>query len=138
MRGKTIPGYRFPAVVEFRACAEISMAAMTQMLSLDHQANVEGRCLMSNSSQIITGPTLRQFATIVDDEDLIVTSKLGPSTLSRVRFKVIDYPAAPSERTEFIRDKVLQEFPIVASVLGSMLEQCILDQAKAVENLLRM
>lgn len=91
---------------------------------------------MSNSTQIITGPTLRQFATIVDDEDLIVTSKLGPSTLSRVRFKVIDYPTVPSEQTEFIRDKVLQEFPVVANVLGSMLEQCILDQAKAVESLL--
>lgn len=91
---------------------------------------------MSNSTQIITGPTLRQFATIVDDEDLIVTSKLGTSTLSRVRFKLIDYPAVPSERAEFIRDKVLQEFPVVANVLGGMLEQCILDQAKAVESLL--
>ena len=53
-----------------------------------------------------------------------------------MRFKLIDYPAVPSERTEFIRGKVLQEFPVVANVLGSMLEQCILDQAKAVESLL--
>jgi hypothetical protein len=91
---------------------------------------------MPTSSQIITGPTLRQFATIVDDDDLIVTSKLGPSTLSRVRFKVVDYPAVPADRTEFIREKVLQEFPVVANVLGGMLEQCIIDQARAVESLL--
>lgn len=93
---------------------------------------------MSSSTQIITGPTLRQFATIVDDEDMIVTSKLGVSTLSRVRFKMVDFPSAPGDRADFIKERVLSEYPVVANVLGGMLDQCILDQARAIESLLEV
>ena len=36
---------------------------------------------MTNSTQINSGPTLRQFATYLDAVELVVTSKLGPRTL---------------------------------------------------------
>lgn len=91
---------------------------------------------MSNSTQINTGPTLRQFATFVDGDDLVVTSKLGTSTLSRVRFKQLDYPAGKGEGAEFLKKKILSEFPVAESVLGKMFDQCVTDQAKAVRALL--
>jgi hypothetical protein len=91
---------------------------------------------MTNSIQVITGPTLRQFATIFEHGELVVTSKLGQSTLSRVRFLARDYPADPDSRSQFIKDRVLDEFPVVAGVLGSMLDKCISDQALAVNNLM--
>lgn len=93
---------------------------------------------MTNSMQVITGPTLRQFATLVENGELIVTSKLGSSTLSRVRFKKLQYPGSIGERTDFIKARVLQDFPVAATVLGGMFEQCISDQAKAVDTLLEV
>lgn len=91
---------------------------------------------MSSSTQITTGPTLRQFATYLDEGELIVTSKLGASTISRVRFKELEYPAGSGEGADFIRQEVLRQFPAAESVLGSMFEKCITDQARAVSNLI--
>lgn len=90
---------------------------------------------MSTSTQINTGPTLRQFATYLDESELVVTSKLGSSTISRVRFKKLDYPGN-GEGVEFIRQKVLSEFPVAESVLGHMFDTCISDQARAVSVLI--
>jgi hypothetical protein len=92
---------------------------------------------MSNSIQVVTGPTMRQFATWIQEGELVVTSKLGTSTLSRVRFKQLEFPHTHSEQAGFLRERILSEFPVAASVLGGMLEQCITDQAKAVTSLLR-
>lgn len=91
---------------------------------------------MSMSKQVITGPTLRQFATVVEDDDLVVTSKLGPSTVSRVRFKRLAYPATSSEQAVFLKALVLTEYPVAMTILGKMFEQCIEDQAKAINQLL--
>ncbi|NVL50017.1 hypothetical protein F2S72_09730 [Pseudomonas syringae pv. actinidiae] len=91
---------------------------------------------MSNSTQINTAPTLRQFATYLDEGELVVTSKLGSSTISRVRFKTLEYPSSMGERAEFIRRKVLSEYPVAESVLGNMFDLCITDQAKAVTALI--
>lgn len=91
---------------------------------------------MSNSTQVVTGPTLRQFATWIEEGELVVTSKLGTSTLSRVRFKRLEFPHAESDQAGFLKGRVLREFPIAAHVLGGMFDQCITDQAKAVTNLL--
>lgn len=92
---------------------------------------------MSTSTQVITAPTLRQFATAGGEQELIVTSKLGTSTLSRVRFKRLDYPLSASDQPAFIKELVLQEFPVAAEVLGQMFDKCISDQASAVNTLLR-
>lgn len=91
---------------------------------------------MSNSTQVVTGPTLRQFATWIEDGELVVTSKLGTSTLSRVRFKRLEFPHVVSDQTGFLKARVLREFPVAADILGSMFDLCITDQAKAVSNLL--
>lgn len=91
---------------------------------------------MSNSTQITSAPTLRQFATYLDAGELVVTSKLGPRTISRVRFKELDYPSGHGEGAEFLRQKVLSEFPAAVTVLGSMFDTCITDQAKAVSCLI--
>ncbi|MFL1449319.1 hypothetical protein ACI77O_13060 [Pseudomonas tritici] len=91
---------------------------------------------MNSSTQIITAPTLRQFATSGDDQELIVTSKLGVSTLSRVRFKRLDYPRLECDQTGFIKGLVLQDYPVAAEVLGHMFDKCISDQAAAVNVLL--
>lgn len=91
---------------------------------------------MTNSTQINSGPTLRQFATYLDAVELVVTSKLGPRTLSRVRFKKLDYPASHKEGADFIREKVMSEYPAAATVLGAMFDQCIADQATAVSSLI--
>ncbi|HDS1721558.1 hypothetical protein NPS53_08615 [Pseudomonas putida] len=91
---------------------------------------------MSNSTQINSGPTLRQFATYLDAGELVVTSKLGPRTISRVRFKELDYPSSSGKGADFIREKVMSEFPAAATVLGAMFDQCITDQARAVNCLI--
>ncbi|MCF5371322.1 hypothetical protein [Pseudomonas syringae] len=91
---------------------------------------------MNNSKQIVTGPTLRQFATQMDDDDLVVTSKLGSSTVSRVRFKRLEYPHAVTDQAGFLKGLVCREFPGAESVLGSMFDMCIADQAKVVNALL--
>lgn len=91
---------------------------------------------MSNSTQISTAPTLRQFATYVEEGELIVTSKLGTSTVSRVRFRKLDYPSSIGAGVAFIREKVMSEFPAAESVLGPMFEKCITDQASAVSILI--
>lgn len=98
-------------------------------------ATYEG-AIMSTSTQINTGPTLRQFATFIEAGELVVTSKLGTSTLSRVRFKQLDYPTGSGEGADFLKERVLAEFPVAATVLGVMFDQCITDQARAVSNLL--
>lgn len=89
-----------------------------------------------SSKQVNTGPTLKQFATLLSSDELVITSKLGSSTLSRVRFKQLEYPAQLDEQLAFIRHRVLHEYPVVQSVLGVMFEQCIRDQAKAVTELM--
>jgi hypothetical protein len=91
---------------------------------------------MSNSTQIVTGPTLRQFATWIEEGELVVTSKLGKNTLSRVRFKRLEFPHVQPDQSGFLKERVLREFPVAASVLGGMFDQCIADQAQAVSNLL--
>ncbi|MPQ69263.1 hypothetical protein [Pseudomonas sp. MWU12-2323] len=91
---------------------------------------------MNNSTQVVTGPTLRQFATWIEDGELVVTSKLGTSTLSRVKFKRLEFPFAEIDQAGFLKDRVIREFPVAAHVLGAMFDQCISDQAKAVTNLL--
>jgi len=97
---------------------------------------LSSRGVAMSSKQVSTGPTLKQFATLVDDDVLVVTSKLGTSTLSRVRFKQLEYPVQRDEQRAFLRSRVLQEYPVAESVLGEMFEQCISDQAKAVSQLL--
>lgn len=89
-----------------------------------------------NSTQVITAPTLRQFATWIEDGELVVTSKLGASTVSRVRFKQLDYPAVQDDQACFLKGLVMRDFPVAQRVLGSMFDQCIHDQAKAVNTLL--
>ena len=91
---------------------------------------------MTNSTQVNTAPTLRQFATIADEHELIVTSKLGASTLSRVRFKRLEYPNAEVEQPDFLKGLVLGEYPVARDILGQMFDLCIRDQVKAVNELL--
>jgi hypothetical protein len=89
-----------------------------------------------SSKQITTSPTLKQFATLLNDDELIVTSKLGTATVSRVKFKQMEYPSQSDEQATFIRERVLQFYPVADRILGEMFEQCISDQAKAVSELL--
>lgn len=89
-----------------------------------------------NSRQIITGPTLKQFATWLDEEELEVTSKLGTSTVSRVRFRQLDYPTQHDLQLSFIRSLIQREYPVAEATLGNMFERCISDQAKVLAELL--
>ncbi len=89
-----------------------------------------------SSTQIITTTLLRQFATIVGDEEVSLTSKLGPSTVSRVRFKQMSFPAAEDDQIGFITELVEAQYPLARKSLQGMFEACISDQAKAVKELL--
>lgn len=89
-----------------------------------------------SSKQVQTTSLLRQFATEMGDGEIAVTSKLGINTLSRVRFKQIDYPSVEADQVTFLRCLVTSEFPNAGLVLDGMFEQCLLDQAKAVSTLL--
>lgn len=87
------------------------------------------------SKQIATGPTLKQFATLLQHDEVEVTSKLGCATISRVRFRQLDLPHSRREREDLIRSTVVSEYPDAEVVLGSMFDQCISDQAKVLGEL---
>lgn len=89
-----------------------------------------------SSKQISTGPTLKQFATMLQPDEVEVTSKLGPATISRVRFRQLELPASLTDRAELIRSRVVFEYPNAEVVLGSMFEQCISDQAQVMSDLI--
>ncbi|KQW19975.1 MULTISPECIES: hypothetical protein [Pseudomonas] len=89
-----------------------------------------------NSRQITTGPTLKQFATLLNENELEVTSKLGTSTISRVRFRQLDYPTQHDLQISFLRSRVQRDYPVAETILGCMFERCINDQAKVLAELL--
>lgn len=91
---------------------------------------------MASSTQVITGPALKQFATLIGEDELVLTSKLGNATLSRVRFSRSDYPESRPERQGFIRDIVIRNYPKAALVLSTLFDNCIRDQELAVDKLL--
>ena len=123
-------------MANFRACAEKCAVSDDTLIyrSCFWQPNEEA--IMSKSTQINTAPTLRQFATYLAEGELVVTSKLGTSTVSRVKFRQLEYPAGVGEGEAFIRQRVMTEFPVAETMLGPMFEICICDQARAVSSLL--
>lgn len=88
------------------------------------------------SVQIITSPVLRQFATIVGEGELAVTTKLGSSTVSRVKFKRMDFPSNPGEQVKFIQGRIANEYPTAETMLAGMFMRCIEDQIGAVNQLI--
>lgn len=108
--------------------------AMTQNLRLHYVGDYEG--VPMNSRQITTGPTLKQFATLLNENELEVTSKLGTSTISRVRFRQLDYPTQHDLQISFLRSCVQRDYPVAETILGCMFERCINDQAKVLAELL--
>ena len=92
-------------MANFRACAEKCAVSDDTLIyrSCFWQPNEEA--IMSKSTQINTAPTLRQFATYLAEGELVVTSKLGTSTVSRVKFRQLEYPAGVGEGEAFIRQR---------------------------------
>lgn len=90
------------------------------------------------SKQISTGPTLKQFATLLQQDEVEVTSKLGTATISRVRFRQLDLPSSPTDRVDFIRSAVMREYPNAQGVLGCMFDLCISDQAQVLSELIEL
>lgn len=90
------------------------------------------------STQITTTALLKQFATMIDDDEVTLTSKLGTSTVSRVRFKSLNYPSTAEEQECFVRDLIESSYPKARQALQGMFEECISDQARAANTLLSM
>lgn len=88
------------------------------------------------SFQVSTSPLLKQYATEIGEGDLTVTSKLGNSTVSRVRFKKLQYPHGAVDQEIFLRGLVGTANPTAHVILADWFDQCIKDQARAVEQLL--
>lgn len=89
-----------------------------------------------SSVQVSTTSLLKQFATELGEGELAVTSKLGATTVSRVRFKKLDFPAHADDQLGFLQSLIEQEHPTAPQILSSMYGQCLNDQAKAVNTLL--
>lgn len=91
---------------------------------------------MAISSQIRTTPLLRQFALVLADGIIEVTTKLGPQTLSRATFSTIEYPASKDERAPFLEALAIKANPQLHSILQDQTSLCIADQVQAVEKVL--
>lgn len=92
---------------------------------------------MQNSIQVSTGPLLKQFATKVGEEEVALTSKLGTTTVSRVRFKRISYPRDLATQEDFVASLVDELSPSARQELNTQFEACISDQVKALNLLLQ-
>tara|TARA_R110002124_G_scaffold128157_10_gene288644 strand:+ start:18154 stop:18456 length:303 start_codon:yes stop_codon:yes gene_type:complete len=89
-----------------------------------------------SSTQITTTALLKQFATYVESDEVTITSKLGTSTVSRVRFKRLSYPSSHNDQECFIRSLIEADYPKAQQTLQGMYDKCINDQMRAINNLL--
>ena len=90
---------------------------------------------MSTSIQVVTGPLLRQFATTLSDEEVVLTTKLGSSTVSRVRFKRVAFPDDPGQQLDFVEQLVDRHHPSARQEFKASFHACIADQVKAFNQL---
>jgi hypothetical protein len=88
------------------------------------------------SIQVTTSPLLKQFATVLSEDELALTSKLGTNTISRVRFKSLAFPADEAEQLNFVEELIDGQHPEAKGVLKGMFPACVRDQARAVRELL--
>ena len=91
---------------------------------------------MQNSIQISTGPLLKQFATRLSADEIALTSKLGTSTVSRIRFKRLSYPNDIADQEEFVTSLVDNQNPTARQELLDQFYPSICDQVKALNLLL--
>lgn len=88
------------------------------------------------SVQVATTSLLRQFATEIAAGELAVTSKLGSSTVSRVKFKRLEFPAGHEEQLGFLKGLIELQHPTAPEILRTAYSACLSDQVKAVNSLL--
>ena len=91
---------------------------------------------MANSFQIRTTALLRQFATAIGPDMIEVSTKLGPQTLCRATFAIVEYPTESEQREVFLQSLALRANPEYPTILKDKVNLCIEGQAQAVEQLL--
>ena len=87
---------------------------------------------MQNSIQIHTAPLIRNFATLLDDASIQVTTKLGTQTLVRAAFKCTTFPSESDQQLSFLKEQVDRANPGAIDLLQGVAGRCLEDQLTAV------
>ncbi|MGP0171057.1 hypothetical protein ACSVIJ_04165 [Pseudomonas sp. NCHU5208] len=91
---------------------------------------------MQNSIQIHTAPLIRNFATLLDDASIQVTTKLGTETLVRAEFKCTTFPSDTNQQLNFLKEQVDRANPGAIDLLRGVAGRCLEDQLDAVRQLI--
>nr|WP_011923267.1 hypothetical protein [Pseudomonas fluorescens]CAM96501.1 hypothetical protein pQBR0469 [Pseudomonas fluorescens SBW25] len=89
------------------------------------------------SVQINTSPLLRNFATLMPNTCIQVTTKMGPQTLLRAEFPPADYPVDSDQQLQFLLDLIATSNPGALDLIHEVASRCVEDQRTAIGNLLR-
>ncbi|WP_137188005.1 hypothetical protein [Pseudomonas asiatica] len=88
------------------------------------------------SIQVNTSPLLRNFATLISDTSIQVSTKLGTQTVLRAEFPPATYPATSDLQLQFLIDLIDRTNPGALALLKDVAQQCIDDQRRAIANLM--
>lgn len=88
------------------------------------------------SVQINTSPLLRNFATLMPNACIQVTTKMGPQTLLKAEFPPDEYPVDSDLQLQFLLDLIAASNPVVLDLIREVASRCVEDQRKAIGDLL--
>ena len=91
---------------------------------------------MQHSIQIHTAPLIRNFATLLDDASIQVTTKLGTQTLVRAAFKSTTFPSDSEQQLNFLKELIDRASPGAIDLLQEVAGRCLEDQLAAVRQLM--
>ncbi|OEC65663.1 hypothetical protein PVE_R2G0236 [Pseudomonas veronii 1YdBTEX2] len=89
------------------------------------------------SVQINTSPLLRNFATLMPNTRIQVTTKIGPQTLLKTEFPPDEYPVDSELQLKFLLDLIATSNPGALDLIREVASRCVEDQRTAIGDLLR-